>query len=323
MTDAIDWVELRNENFYCLPAECWLDPSKPAKRAIISHAHGDHFPRFGGSVWGSPETIEIGIARHGKTAARSLIKIPFETPTQVGDVTVELLQAGHILGSAQLSLKYNGQHVLFSGDFSLMDNPTCPPISYPKTPVDLLICESTFGLKVVHPDPEKELQRELERADGKAMVIGAYALGKGQRLTEMLNRLAPDRTIMVHPAIGLLNRVYEKAGIALGDWQIFRKKEAREAGIKLVQLVTPAGFTGFAGDRSKHKLLATGWDRSHKFPWMNGSLDISDHASASEIMQYILQIRPKEVWFWHGYPEILIEQCIQNGIAAKALEEIR
>lgn len=316
MAKAPDWLESRNGNFYCIPGECWLDPGKPARRAVISHAHGDHFPRWGGEVFASKGTISIAQARYPEARARNLHALDFGTPTPVGPVSVELLPAGHILGSSQVFLKYEGESILFSGDFSLMPNRTCQPLKYPSSSPDLLICESTFGLKTTHADPEEEMRRELKAAGTKPMLIGVYALGKAQRLTEMINRLAPEKDVRVHPAIASMNRAYEQNGIDLGEWGPYRRQEARGLGYDLVYLVPPRVVTGYANDKNYHKLIASGWKKHEKFPWLDGKLEISDHADAREIQEYILKVKPGMVGFWHGYPEKLLEFCADNGISA-------
>lgn len=319
MNSTIDWIELTEEGFFLPPGKFHLDPKRPVARAVISHAHADHYPRLMGEVHGHPATIALARARYKAGAGKKQVAHGFGETFSLGELEVTLLPAGHMLGSAQVLIHHlgKGQTILYSGDFALSPNATCTPLAFPKTPVDLLICESTFGMKTGHEDAEKSLQDAIEGSK-RPLLIAAYAMGKAQRVSEMIARLAPDLPLLIHRSIIPFHNAYKQHGIDLGNYQMYKRRLGRDLS-RYAFVVPPRALTSYTNDYRYHKLFASGWNQKKKFYFLEGQLDISDHASASEIMDYVSRIAPGEVWFWHGYPQELIAQCTAKGIPAKAV----
>ncbi|MFM2376117.1 MAG: hypothetical protein RLZZ165_1214 [Bacteroidota bacterium] len=315
----IDWLSYRDTGIYCIPGDFYLDPHRPVARAVISHAHADHYPRYCHEVWATDATLSIGKLRYLQTAAKLGHSCPMNDPIQISSVSVRFLPAGHILGSAQVLLEYNGQRVLYTGDIGFDTNPTCAPLEYPAEHIDMMICESTFGEKQIHPEPEAALQHCLDQAGKRPLLIATYALGKAQRINRLLHDLRPDLPVFVDRTITPIHHLYHQYGIDPGKHQVYRRQDVKRLHRQYVWLLPPKKLTGFAGDRLYHKVFASGWDNTHRSAWLNGRLEISDHASQSELLQYILNIRPKSVQFCHGYPQSLISSCLENGIDAEEM----
>jgi putative mRNA 3-end processing factor len=178
---------------------------------VVSHAHADHYPRLLGEVYGHPATLDLAWARYRNAAGKKRFPISVGETFQLGDVELEFLPAGHMLGSCQILIRHlkKGQTVLYSGDFALDTNPTCTPLVYPKEPIDLLICESTFGEKPLHAAPETQMKELLDQ-DGLPFLIAVYAMGKAQRISALLQATAPSLTVLVHRSILPFHKVYEK-----------------------------------------------------------------------------------------------------------------
>ena len=51
-------IRYKDGNLYCELADIWIDPSKPVKKALITHAHFDHF------TFGCEEYILLGKLRY-------------------------------------------------------------------------------------------------------------------------------------------------------------------------------------------------------------------------------------------------------------------
>src|SRR5690606_26214833 len=67
-----------------------------------------------------------------------------------------------------------------------------------------------------------EIEKLLEAraaAPERCVLVGAYALGKAQRLIALLRQTGYDRPIYLHGALLPLTRLYEKLGVKLGDVQ--------------------------------------------------------------------------------------------------------
>ena len=159
-----------------------------------------------------------------------------EPTTIAGGVGLRLLAAGHILGSATVSLTADGHRVLFSGDLGRSHHPLLGPPADPP-PSDTVVVESTYGDRA-HPVPDPQVlaaavRRTTER--GGSVLVPAFAVDRTELVLMALKRLTEDGEIPRLPvyvdspmALATL-RVYERA-IAQGSPQV-RADLARSSGI--------------------------------------------------------------------------------------------
>jgi len=207
------WIETFPEGIYVRPADAWVDPSKPKPRALITHGHGDHARGGHGSVLATPETLAIMALRYGEQQGRP---VAYGESVRVGDVGVSFVPAGHVLGSAQIVLEHSGEKIVVSGDYKRREDPTCHP--FVPVPCDVFITEATFGLPVFrHPDTGGEIDRLLHRLhsdESRCVLVGAYALGKAQRVIAELRRRGHEEPIYIHGALERMCALYEDHGIA-------------------------------------------------------------------------------------------------------------
>jgi putative mRNA 3-end processing factor len=315
----MEWFQYKEAGLYCVPGDFFVDPHKPVARAVVSHAHSDHYPRYCNEVYATEETLSIGKLRYMNTAAKTGHAREVGIPFAIGPVTVTFYHAGHILGSVQVLLEYSGQSILYTGDIGFDNNPTCPPLEYPQRPIDMLICESTFGEKELHPAPEAALAQCISEAGKRPILIATYVLGKAQRINRLLHDLRPDLPVFVDRTITPIHRLYRDFGMDPGKHTIYRRQDVKRVHGQYIWLLPPKKLSGFAGDRLYHKVFASGWDNTDRAAWLNGRLEVSDHASQSELEHFLLKIKPKAVRFWHGYPKSLIVTCQAAGIDAAEL----
>ncbi|MEO5774875.1 MAG: ligase-associated DNA damage response exonuclease, partial [Sphingomicrobium sp.] len=210
------WIEPFPEGIYVRPADAWIDPSEPRARALVTHGHGDHARGGHGEVWATPDTLAIMNVRYGEQQGRP---VAYGETVRLGEVDVSFVPAGHVLGSAQIVLDHGGEKVVVSGDYKRRSDPTCAP--FVPVPCDIFITEATFGLPVFrHPDTGSEVDRLLARLHsepGRCVLVGAYALGKAQRLICELRNRGHHDPIYYHGAMERLCRLYEELGVPLGE----------------------------------------------------------------------------------------------------------
>src|SRR5262249_12293851 len=144
---------------------------------------------------------------------------PYDEAVEIGEVRVRLMPAGHVLGSAQVVMEYAGTRVIVSGDYKRTADPTC--CGFEPVACDLFVTEATFGLPGFrHPPPGQEIARLLRSVTlfpERCHVIGAYALGKAQRLIALLRAAGWDRPIYLHGALQSLCELYGRHGVELGE----------------------------------------------------------------------------------------------------------
>lgn len=313
------WIESHPEGIYVRPADSWIDPTVPKSRAMITHGHSDHALGGHGAVLATAETLAIMQCRYGPQPGQP---VTFGESLRVGDVEVSFVPAGHVLGSAQIVLEHRGEKVVVSGDYKRREDPTCPP--FVPVPCDVFITEATFGLPVFrHPDTGSEIDRLLHRLNvdpSRCVLVGAYALGKAQRIVSELRRRGHQQPIYFHGAIERLNQLYESFGIELGELRHTAIASKQEMAGHIV--ICPPGALN---DRWSRRLpdpvtaMASGWMRIRQRARQRNvelPLVISDHADWDELTMTIRQIEPREVWITHGREEALKHWCMTHQIRA-------
>ncbi|HEX4077701.1 MAG TPA: hypothetical protein VHX61_02350 [Rhizomicrobium sp.] len=207
MTRPADLLRSTPAGLCCVPGDFVIDPVRPVERAVITHGHGDHARPGHGEVLATRETLAIMEARYGEDFAGSAQPARYGETTSHNGVEVTLVPAGHVLGSAQIVLRWKGITAVVSGDYKRRRDPTCLP--FEPVPCDVFVSEATFGLPVFrHPDDAGEIAKLLKSVaqfPDRAHLVGAYALGKAQRLICLLREAGYDRTIFIHGALAKLN----------------------------------------------------------------------------------------------------------------------
>ena len=313
------WIESHPEGIYVRPADAWIDPSQPKARAWVTHGHADHARGGHGAVLATPETLAIMATRYGPQAGQG---IAYDETIRVGDVDVRFVPAGHVLGSAQIVMEHKCERVVVSGDYKRRPDPPCP--CFVPVPCDVFVTEATFGLPVFrHPDTGSEIDRLLHRLHSdpeRCVLVGAYALGKAQRIITELRQRGHHDSIYFHGAVERLCRLYEELGVALGDLRPATGAAKDELKGKIV-IAPPSALN----DRWSRRLpdpvtaMASGWMRIRQRARQRNvelPLIISDHADWDELTATIRELAPREVWITHGREEALKHWCMTHQIKA-------
>ena len=315
---------------YCPPGDFYVDPVRPVDRAVITHGHADHARAGHNAVLATPQTLAIMAERYGEDFTRLRQPLPYGEVATHNGVEVKLVPAGHVLGSAQAVVTWKGLTMVVSGDYKRRRDPTCAP--FEPTPCHVFISEATFGLPVfTHPPDAEEIARvvlSLRQFPERAHLIGAYALGKAQRIICLLREAGWDRPIWYHGAMERLNRLYEREGVALGELRPATglgkdAHSSRGLGGEIV-IAPPSAIQDRWARRFADPVtaFASGWmlvkararQRGVELP-----LVISDHADWTELTDTFAELKPDEIWITHGREEGLLRWAEINGMKARAL----
>ena len=317
-----DLICPRPEGLYCPPGDFYIDPVRPVDRAVITHGHADHARAGHGVVIATPQTLDIMHERYGADFAGRREALAYGERTSRNGVEVMLAPAGHVLGSAQVVVRWKGMTVVASGDYKRRRDPTCPP--FEPIACDVFITEATFGLPVFrHPDASEEaakLLRSVAQFPERAHLVGAYALGKAQRIICLLREAGYDETIYVHGALDRLDRLYERHGVGLGPLAPATAEGAKKGDFAGRIIVAPPSSLN---DRWARRFpdpvtaFASGWMRVRARAHQRGvelPLIVSDHADWDELTATVDEIRPAELWITHGREEALERWANLRGI---------
>jgi putative mRNA 3-end processing factor len=113
-------LEFSPYGIYCPQGDFYIDPWKPVRTALITHAHSDH-ARWGNSLYLAHKHSEAALRlRLGNTI--SLVTVEFGQKLTKNGVEVSFHPAGHIIGSAQIRVAYRGEIWVVSGDYKTRDD---------------------------------------------------------------------------------------------------------------------------------------------------------------------------------------------------------
>ena len=310
----------------CKPGGFYIDPTRPVERALITHGHSDHARAGHGAVLATQETLDIMRLRYGANFAGSAQSVSYGETLTLDGARVSFHPAGHVLGSAQIRVECDGLRVVASGDYKDVADPTCAP--FEPLACEVFITEATFGLPVFrHHDAAGEiakLLRSVELFPERAHLVGAYTLGKAQRVIAMLRAAGHDKPIYIHGAVEAVTRYYQSRGIELGQVDLVRG--ADKAALAGHVVICPPSALGDLWSRrfpDPVAAFASGWMRVRARARQRGvtlPLVISDHADWDGLTATIAATGASEVWVTHGQEDALVHWCQSKGLKARPLD---
>jgi putative mRNA 3-end processing factor len=303
-----------------------IDPTRPVDRALITHAHSDHARAGHGAVLATQETLDMMRLRYGENFAGATQAIAYGESVELGGARVSFHPAGHVLGSAQIAVAANGLRIVASGDYKNVPDPTCAPFEL--VPGDVFITEATFALPVFrHSNADGEIAKLLHSVTlfpERAHLVGAYSLGKAQRVIALLRQAGYHAPIYLHGAMESITRYYESRGIALGELRPVRGAgKAELAGT--IALCPPSALKDVWTRRFPDPVtaFASGWMRVRARARQYGvelPLVISDHADWDGLVATIAATGAGEIWVTHGQEDALVHWCTTRGLKARPLD---
>jgi putative mRNA 3-end processing factor len=310
----------------CKPGGFFIDPTRPVDKAVITHGHSDHARPGHGAVLATQETLDMMRLRYGDNFAGSTQAVRYGDTVTLGGATVTFHPAGHVLGSAQVAVQCNGLKIVAAGDYKDVPDPTCAPFEL--VHCDVFITEATFGLPVFrHGDATGEVAKLLHSValfPERAHLVGAYSLGKAQRVIALIRQAGYDKPIYLHSALESITRYYESCGIDLGDIRMVRGASKGEL-VGAIALCPPSSLQDLWTRRFPDPVssFASGWMRVRARARQRGvelPLVISDHADWDGLCATIAATGASEIWVTHGQEDALVHWSRQRGLKARPLD---
>lgn len=309
---------------HCPAGGFHIDPWRPVERAVITHAHSDHARGGSRAYLCAPLTAPALKYRLGDVRVTTL---PFGVRQKIGDVTVSLHPAGHVPGSAQVRVERAGEVWVVSGDYK-----TDPDgLSEPFEPVacHAFITECTFGLPVFRWQPQERIMSDLgawwrrNAAAGTFSVVGAYSLGKAQRILASVD--ADIGPLLTHGAVEGMTQVLRGAGVSLPPTiRVTAETDLRAHPGGLV-VAPPSALTSPWLRRfgAAETALASGWMalrgvRRHR--GVQRGFVLSDHADWEGLNAAIRATGAERVFVTHGYTTPFRRWLEEQGYDAAVVE---
>ncbi|MWD27319.1 ligase-associated DNA damage response exonuclease [Aquicoccus sp. SCR17] len=308
---------------YCPAGDFHIDPWRRVSRALITHGHADHARPGHGRYLATEAAMPVIRHRLGDIAIDT---IRYGETRQIGGATVSFHPAGHVPGSAQIRVEVGGEVWVVSGDYKT----EADGLSEPFEPVrcHAFITECTFGLPVFRWTPQEEVAAAINRwwaanaAEGRASILGAYSLGKAQRVLAALDpSIGP---ILTHGAVEATNRVMRDQGIALPDTlHVGPDFDAKAHPGPLV--VAPPSALGSAWARRFRGAstgFASGWMRLRGVRRRRAAdrgFVLSDHADWDGLLGAIRATEAERIFVTHGYTDIFARYLNEAGWDAQVV----
>ena len=316
-------LQFKPEGIYCPAGDFYIDPWRPVERALITHGHSDHARPGHGQYLATDTAAPVIKYRLGDIR---LDTIRFGERRTIGDAIVSFHPAGHVPGSAQIRVEVNGEVWVVSGDYKVVDDGLSEPFE-PLT-CHTFISECTFGLPVFKWDSQEDVIDQINawwqtnRALGRFSILGAYALGKAQRILSNVGDFGP---ILTHGAIENTNEVLRAQGIALPD----TIRVTPELDVKIhagaLVLATPSAMNGPWARRfgQASTAFASGWMRMRGVRRRRAAdrgFVMSDHADWTGLNEAIKTTGAEKVFVTHGYTQVFSKWLTEQGYNAGIVE---
>lgn len=297
---------VNERGIYCERADLYIDPWRPVKHALITHAHSDH------ARWGSekylchPDTVPILRLRLG--ADIQVQSLPYGEQLVIHGVKFSFHPAGHILGSAQIRVAYRDEIWVVIGDYKLLDD----GLSQPYEPVSChhMITESTFGLPVYTFRSPFAIYDEIKdwwlenRLQGVNTVLLCYALGKAQAILNHLHENA-DAPILLHGAVANVNQAFASVGYQFAGRRLDTEQADKPPDGALI--IAPPSALGSPWMRrlgAYRVAMCSGWMQlrgARRRRGVDKGFVLSDHCDFRQLNEAIDLAGAEHVYVTHGY----------------------
>lgn len=317
-------LTVTDKGLFCPAAGVYIDPWRQVDRALITHGHADH--ARGGHAHYLTTDAALPVIRHrlGNITAET---VTFGEALQIGDAQISFHPAGHVPGSAQIRIEVGGEVWVVSGDYKTEPD----GLSEPFEPIrcHTFISECTFGLPVFNWLPQQNVAEEINTwwrenaAQGKVSVLGAYSLGKAQRLLACVD---PDiGPILTHGAVEGTNRVMRAQGLPLPETvPVTPETKADDHPGALV--VAPPSALGTPWMRRFGPVsaaFASGWMALRGVRRRRAAdrgFVMSDHADWTGLNAAIRETGAERIYVTHGYTSVFSRWLRDQGFDARVLE---
>lgn len=305
------------EGLYCELGDFYIDPWRPVRQAVITHAHSDHAQWGSKTYYASEKCVPLLQLRLGE--GLPIVAKKWGEKFRLGNVWVSFHPAGHILGSAQVRIEYKDQVWVASGDYKRTPDPSCEPFEV--QPCDTFISEATFALPIYKWDrgettAQKILKWWQDDPDHPSLLF-CYALGKAQRILAELQCLT-DKRVFLHGAVDTVTQVYRNAGIAMLPTRVIGPEEKTYSFKGDLILAPPSAHRSPWMKRFKEPqtAFASGWMQVRGTRRRKGyerGFVLSDHADWSELNQTIEETGARDIYLTHGRTDVLARYLEENG----------
>ncbi|MEM8632420.1 MAG: ligase-associated DNA damage response exonuclease [Pseudomonadota bacterium] len=319
-----DLLTFTDRGIYCAAGDFFIDPWRPVARALVTHGHADHARAGHGAYLATHSALPVIRHRLGDIVAEG---IAYGQTRDIAGVTVSFHPAGHVPGSAQIRVEKDGEVWVVSGDYKTEADGLSEPFETERC--HAFISECTFGLPVFTWEPQAQVMADINAwwagnaAEGRFSVLGAYSLGKAQRILANVDpSIGP---ILTHGAIEGTNRVLRDQGFALPETKQVTPEMDVKANPGALVLAAPSALgTPWMGRFGRASTaFASGWMRLRGIRRRRSAdrgFVLSDHADWQGLNAAIDASGAERIFVTHGYTSSFRRWLEERGYDAQIVE---
>jgi putative mRNA 3-end processing factor len=288
---------------YCPSGDFYVDPRRAVPRAVITHAHSDHARAGHRAVLAHPLTLAVIRKRIDPSVRGEALE--YGSNIHINGVTLSLHPAGHVPGSAQVRIEHRGMTAVVTGDYKIETDGLSTP--YEQQRCHWFFTECTFGIPAFRWRPQSAVVEQIvrlyqgNRDQGVTTILGAYALGKAQRLLHLLSPHVPD--IAVHRTIAAMNGALRKGGLVLPEAMTLTPEAlAHQRAERLIIAPSHALRESWVGRIGAFRVhTVSGWMALSSRRGNSNGVALSDHADWAGLMQAVRESGAERIVLDHGY----------------------
>jgi len=313
-------IEFTDKGLFCRQGNFYIDPWKPVERAVITHAHSDH-ARVGSNFYLCHTlTKPLLQLRLGDNVYQS---VEWNEAVFMNGVKISLHPAGHIIGSSQIRVEYNGEVWVVSGDYKTENDGLSG--AFEPVKCNTFITESTFGLPIYNWKPQQQIFFDIQnwviknKDAGKTSVLIAYSLGKAQRVLSCIAEITSN--IFVHGAVWNVHQALINAGVQLPEVKRVMPDMPKET-FKQSVIIAPQSAEGSSWMKRfvPYEVgICSGWMQVRgnvRRSNADKGFALSDHADWNGLLQAVKATGASKVYATHGFQSAFSRYLNENRIEA-------
>ncbi len=311
-----------NDGVHLKDTGIWIDATKKKNLSILSNPLSTGFLRHSKLI----TTPQIQKLLEKKLSSVSVLPCPYNHMFNLGNIDVELLPSGFILGSAQVLIYIDNKKILYTNDFNLDVLGTSDPIEI--TQCDTLILKCTYGKKkYFFPSPEIAVNAIADFIDDcfendLVPVLLAEPLGNSQELVNLLGERGYK--LIVHDSIYKNLEIYRSFGINFTKYKRLKKDSDLDSKVLIIPpeqrnkdrfaKMESAVFAGVSELAVEPEVVKSSLGVEHAYPF-------SIRAGYDEMLKLVELVRPKEVFLTGSTNVEFSADLKKKGVNAKALQD--
>jgi len=311
-------IEFTDRGLYCPQGAFYIDPWRPVDKAVITHAHSDHARPGNGSYLCHTLTLPLLKLRLGDNVYQP---VEWNEPVLINGVRVSLHPAGHIIGSSQIRIEYQGEVWVVSGDYKTENDGISG--AFEPIPCHAFITESTFGLPIYRWKTQEEIFSNMKewisnnRRNNKPSVLIAYSLGKTQRILQTVAESTDH--IFAHGAVYNTQQALIQAGWKFPEVKRVTPDIPKEV-LQQSVVLAPSGADASPWIRRFIPYsvgVCSGWMQVRgnvRRRNVDAGFALSDHADWTGLLDTIKATGAQMVYVTHGFQSALSRYLNEIGI---------